>query len=157
MRLKLSQIGVLVFASFGAANSYATDGYFSAGYGVKSQGIGGVGIALPQDGLAAASNPAGTAFVGDRIDLGLSWFAPKRSTEIVGNAVPGADGSYDGNQTKNFYLPEFGYAKQLNSSTAVGVAVYGNGGMDTDYGKNPYGAFGGTGRGVLNLDLMFFV
>ena len=155
MRLKLSQIGVLVFASFGAANSYATDGYFSAGYGVKSQGIGGVGIALPQDGLAAASNPAGTAFVGDRIDLGLSWFAPKRSTEIVGNAVPGADGTYDGNQTKNFYLPEFGYAKQLNSSTAVGVAVYGNGGMDTDYGKNPYGAFGGTGSAGVNLEQLF--
>ena len=42
----------------------ATDGYFSPGYGVKSQGMGGVGIALPQDGLAAAANPAGTAFVG---------------------------------------------------------------------------------------------
>ena len=36
----------------------ATNGYFSHGYGIKSQGMAGVGIALPQDGLAAASNPA---------------------------------------------------------------------------------------------------
>ena len=32
-----------------ATNAFATDGYFSHGYGVKSQGMGGVGIALPQD------------------------------------------------------------------------------------------------------------
>ena len=59
----------------------ATDGYFSHGYGVKSQGMGGVGIALPQDGLAAAANPAGTAFVGDRFDLGLVWFRPSRGRD----------------------------------------------------------------------------
>ena len=52
----------------------ATTGYFALGYGVKSAGMGGVGIALPQDGLAAATNPAGTAFVSDRVDLGLTWF-----------------------------------------------------------------------------------
>ncbi|MGB9495575.1 MAG: long-chain fatty acid transporter, partial [Azonexus sp.] len=56
----------------------ATSGYFATGYGVKSAGMGGVGIALPQDGLAAATNPAGTAFVGDRVDLGLTWFMPNR-------------------------------------------------------------------------------
>lgn len=33
----------------------ATNGYFSHGYGAKSQGIAGIGIALPQDGLAAAT------------------------------------------------------------------------------------------------------
>ena len=51
----------------------ATDGYFSHGYGIKAQGIGGVGMALPQDGLAAATNPAGTAFLKDRVDIGLSY------------------------------------------------------------------------------------
>ena len=45
----------------------ATNGYFSHGYGVKSQAIAGVGIALPQDGLTAATNPAGTAFTGTRL------------------------------------------------------------------------------------------
>ena len=37
-----------------APNAHATDGYFSHGFGIKAQGMGGVGIALPQDALAAA-------------------------------------------------------------------------------------------------------
>ena len=83
----------------------ATNGYFSHGYGVKSQGMAGVGIALPQDGLAAATNPAGTAFVGDRLDLGLVWFRPSRGAEISGNGLntpmgpTSLDGSYDGNES----------------------------------------------------------
>ena len=36
----------------------ATTGYFQHGYGIKAKGMGGVGIALPQDSLAAATNPA---------------------------------------------------------------------------------------------------
>lgn len=48
----------------------ATNGYFSHGYGVKSQGLAGVGIALPQDGLAAAivltSVQAGSVLIADR-------------------------------------------------------------------------------------------
>lgn len=79
----------------------ATNGYFSHGYGAKLQGMAGVGIALPQDGLAAATNPAGTAAVGNRYDLGLTLFAPSRDASIVGNAF-GADGSYSGNNTSTF-------------------------------------------------------
>lgn len=131
----------------------ATNGYFSHGYGVKAQGLAGVGIALPQDGLAAATNPAGTAFVGDRADLGVSWFAPKRSSEIVGN--PLASGNYDANDTSDFFIPEAGYVRQLSPTTAVGVAVYGNGGMNTDYKRNPYAGFGSTGSAGVNLEQLF--
>jgi long-chain fatty acid transport protein len=42
-----------------AIPAFATDGYFSIGYGVKQVGQGGAGIAFPQDSLAAATNPAG--------------------------------------------------------------------------------------------------
>ncbi len=114
----------------------ATNGYFSHGYGVKSMGMAGVGIALPQDSLAAATNPAGTAFVGDRFDLGLTWFQPSRGAEIVGN--PFLSGSYDANDSKNFFIPEFGYTQQLSPNWAVGVAVYGNGGMNTNYATSPF-------------------
>ena len=41
--------------------AHATTGYFSHGYGIKAKAMGGVGIALPQDALAAATNPAGMA------------------------------------------------------------------------------------------------
>lgn len=83
-----SALAACLMAAFSAGPAHATNGYFEHGYGIKSQGIGGVGIALPQDGLAAAANPAGTAFVGNRVDAGLSWFVPKRGADIVGNAAP---------------------------------------------------------------------
>ena len=116
--------------------AFATDGYFAHGYGVKSQGMGGVGIALPQDALAAASNPAGLGLVGDRIDIGATWFRPIRETEITGNlAGPAVNGTYGANETKDFIIPEFGYNRQINPDITLGVSVYGNGGMNTDYSK----------------------
>lgn len=143
---------LLAFLSPGLA--LATNGYFSHGYGVKSQGIAGIGIALPQDGLAAASNPAGTAFVGDRLDVGLTWFKPNRGAEIAGNGF-GLNGSYDGNDTKNFLIPEIGYVRRISPVLAAGVAVYGNGGMDTDYGNNPFRAFGAGGKAGVDLAQLF--
>lgn len=120
-----------------ASNAYATDGYFAHGYGVKSQGMGGIGIALPQDALAAATNPAGMGLIGDRVDFGVTWFRPQREAEIVGNnfVMGSADGTYKANETENFIIPEFGYNRVITPEVTLGVSVYGNGGMNTDYDK----------------------
>ena len=64
--LKRTLFVALLLAS-GVAS--ATDGYFQPGYSVQSVGMGGVGIALPLDALAAASNPAGMALIGNRLDF----------------------------------------------------------------------------------------
>ena len=136
-----------------ANTALATDGYFAHGYGVKSQGMGGVGIALPQDALAAASNPAGMGLIGDRVDFGVTWFKPQRESRISGNnnlfGVPGnsADGKYDANDTENFLIPEFGYNRQINPKVTLGVSVYGNGGMNTDY-KRAIPLLGNSSPGV---------
>ena len=143
------QVAALLASLFFPAAAHATNGYLSNGYGMKSQGLAGVGIALPQDALAAANNPAGTALVGDRIDLGLYWFVPERGAAITGSPVPGASGSYDGNDKKNFFIPEFGYAKQISND--VGVAVYGHGGLNIDYARNPFAAFGSKGTAGVDL------
>ena len=132
----------------------ATNGYFSHGYGVKSQGLAGTAIALPQDGLAAATNPAGTAFVGNRFDVGLNWFRPSRGSEISGNGA-GLNGSYDANDTQNFFIPELCFVTQVSPEVALGVAIYGNGGMNTDYGSNPFRAFGATGSAGVNLEQLY--
>lgn len=153
---RLSALSLI--ALFGSSAAFATDGYFSHGFGVKSEGIGGVGIALPQDGLAAATNPAGTAFVQDRADVGLTWFSPKRSASIAGNNLgPGgsADGTYDGNGQSNFFLPEFGYIRHIGPDTTAGIAVYGNGGMNTEYANNPFAKFGSVGKAGINLEQLF--
>lgn len=129
-----------------STQALATDGYFSHGYGVKSQGMGGVGIALPQDALAAATNPAGMGLIGDRIDFGVTWFRPIREAEIEDNGA-GMNGTYKANESKNFFIPEFGYNKVINDKLSLGVSVYGNGGMNTDYNR-PIPLFGNTKAGI---------
>jgi len=134
-------------------SALATNGYFSHGYGVKSQAIAGVGIALPQDGLTAATNPAGTAFTGDRLDVGVNLFKPSRSAEIT--APSPAEGNYSADGRDLFLIPEFGYTRQISPQLSVGLAVYGNGGMNTSYDRNPFEKLGGQGKAVMNLEQLF--
>jgi len=142
-------------AALAPCAALATTGYFAHGYGIKAKATGGVGIALPQDALAAASNPAGMAWVGNRADLGLEWFMPDRGAEITGNAFPGVNGTYDGNGTSSFLIPEFGYNHMLNPNLSLGVAVYGNGGMNTTYDASPFAGFGGTSPAGVDLMQLF--
>jgi len=142
---------LIVFLSFSAN---ATNGYFQHGYGIKSQGMGGVGIAFPQDALAAATNPAGMAFIGDRYDLGVNIFRPERESEIIGNGSPSNNAKYDGNETEFFLIPEFGYNKIINDLYSAGISIYANGGMNTDY-DNGVGSFFGSSAGV-DLKQIFF-
>jgi long-chain fatty acid transport protein len=159
-------IGLLAMAGLAAPGvALATNGYFSHGYGMKSKGMAGVGIALPQDAMAAATNPAGMVFVGDRLDVGVDWFRPIRDSELVSpfGAIPGLTGDFDGSDKKNFFVPEFGYNKMLGWNMSLGVSVYGNGGMNTDYanGPAPFGGGiplfnGGSGqRTGVNLEQLF--
>ena len=111
--------------------SYATDGYFSHGYGMRAKGMGGASFGLGLDAFGGANNPAGMAFAGTRVDVGVDWFSPRRSAERTG-AAPGLNGSVDSDST-NFFIPEFGYNYMMRPDLALGISVYGNGGMNTDY------------------------
>lgn len=142
-------------AAFAPVAALATTGYFAHGYGMKAKAMGGVGIALPQDALAAATNPAGMALVGNRVDIGVDWFRPDRGAEITGSPVPGLNGSYDGNGTQDFLIPEFGYNRMIRPDLALGVSVFGNGGMNTDYKTSPFGALGGQNPAGVDLSQLF--
>lgn len=152
-RLTLARTS-LTLALASSAIAHATNGYFSHGYGVQSKGAAGAGVAFAQDTLAAATNPAGLVNLGNRLDLGLEVFTPERGANIAGNAF-GPDQQFDGNATAHFYIPEFGYNRSLSPRLAVGLAVYGNGGMNTDYDRNPYARFGATGPAGINLEQLF--
>ncbi len=143
------------------AAAWATNGYFAHGYGMKAKGMAGVGIALPQDAMAAATNPAGMAWVGTRFDAGLDLFRPDRGADISGNGgvppmgVPSLDGTYDGNGKRTFLIPEFGYNRVLNPSLSLGIVVYGNGGMNTQYDRSPFTAMGGSSPAGVDLTQLF--
>lgn len=137
------------------APAFATNGYFSHGVGLKAKGMGGVGLAYPLDALAAGTNPAGMALVGDRLDAGVDLFRPDRGTEISGNANEPVNMVYDANREQSFFMPEFGLNRTLGDKLSLGLSVYGNGGMNTSY-TTPIGLFGTTNAGV-DLAQMFIV
>ncbi len=152
--MKRNLLAAAVAASLAPIPALATTGYFQQGYGIMSKGMGGVGIALPQDSLAAATNPAGMAWVGNRIDGGLDWFSPNRSAEIVGNGA-GLNGNYDGNGRKSFLVPEFGFNRMVSPNLALGVSMFGNGGMNTYYNNSPFRAIGGSSPAGVDLMQLF--
>ena len=151
--MRKALLATAVTAALVPAAAFATTGYFSHGYGMKAKSMGGVGIALPQDSLAAATNPAGMALIGNRMDLGLDWFRPDRGAEIVGN--PMLSGTYDGNGASSFLIPEFGFNRMLDPNLAVGISVYGNGGMNTEYATSPFAAIGGSSPAGVDLSQLF--
>ncbi|MBZ0092161.1 MAG: outer membrane protein transport protein [Sulfuricellaceae bacterium] len=111
----------------------ATDGYFSHGYGMKAKGMGGAATAMADDAMGGANNPASMVFAGDRLDVGIDWFRPIRTAERSGSGGGfGPNGKADSGHN-NFFIPEFGYNKLLNQNMSLGVTVYGNGGMNTEY------------------------
>ncbi len=112
-------------------SALATDGYFSHGYGLKAKGMGGAATAMAIDSFGGANNPASMVWVGNRLDVGLDWFSPKRSVERTGSTA-GLNGSAS-SEKNDFFIPEFGYNKMLGSDISLGVTVYGNGGMNTSY------------------------
>ena len=125
-RLAAACAAACAVAALAPGLAHATDGYFQPGYSVRSTGMGGVGIALAQDALAAAANPAGMALVGNRFDAGVTLFHPDREALING-------ATFSGNDQSNFVIPEVGYNHMLNPDMSVGISLYGNGGMNSGY------------------------
>ena len=142
----------LALGTLGCAPALATNGYYAAGYGIKAEGVAGAGIAFPQDSLTIATNPAGLTGVGDGFDLGVDFFRPKREATLVQG---GGSQSFDGDGTSTFYVPAIGLSHHLGPRLAVGVALFGNGGLQTDYASNPFARFGATGSAGVDLQQAF--
>ena len=138
-----------------AGSAFATNGYFSHGYGMKSKGMAGASTASYDDAFFGANNPAAAAFAGNRADLGADLFMPIREASRTGSPS-GLNGTSE-SDSEMFLVPEFGYNRMVNSNLALGVTVYGNGGMNTDY-PSLGGVLGNTnilgGTGSLGVDLM---
>jgi long-chain fatty acid transport protein len=146
-------------ALLAAGSVHATNGYFPHGFGVKAMGMGGASVAMTDNAFAGTNNPAIAAWAGNRAEGGLTFFSPKRSMSRTGGAAPT---SVESDQNL-FYVPEFGYNRALSDKMGVGVTVYGNGGMNTEYpgGQTDCSLVGGSptgnalcGVGGLGVDLM---
>jgi len=115
-----------------AGSALATQGTFPHGYGVKAEGMGGASIALPQDALAGANNPAGMLLVGARADIGGAFLQVDNGAKFAGT-------TYDGASEKSLYIiPQMGFNYLLGADTSLGLSVVGNG-VGTAYGSQNVG------------------
>ncbi len=141
------------------STSYATNGYYANGYSVQNKGLAGAATALPLDTIAAAANPAGMVWIGSRADISLALFIPIREYTITGNPSMApmtfglAPGSVE-SESKLFVIPSLGYNRMMNDDYSIGISLYGNGGMNTDYNTN---TFGGTTPTGVDLGQLFLV
>lgn len=145
MRFNVKHVA-LVAACAAAFPVHATNGYFLPGFGIRSQGMGGVGIAYGRDSLSTAANPANAVNTGMRGDMGFGVFNPERSARVYDDPTNDTLGFFNsGNlesDSKYFLVPEMGFTMPLSETVHVGMAVVGNGGMNTNYPGNMFPGLG---------------
>jgi len=125
------------------ATSYATNGFFLIGYGAKSRAMGGVGVAVGQDGLATAFNPASMSDVADKLtdednvllDIGADIFKPKSAVYHDSNSLltpTAVDQETDSpstffSQNGYYLLPALGFVAKIDNQLSWGFSMVGNG------------------------------
>ena len=163
LRGGVSALGLIAALSFGATAASATEGYFQTGYGTIQKAQSGAGVANPEDAMTLSVNPAGLVHVGNQFNMAFTLFSPKRSV-TVDPATPGFLPTGTTTSDSNYFvMPNVAYSRQIDAQSAWGIAIYGNGGMNTNYGAVTGGAmcpapgmglFCG-GRSGVNLEQMF--
>jgi len=169
-------ISILILAVAVVPTAYATNGYFTHGIGVKNKSLAGAGTAMPSEAISAASNPAAAVMVGEKFEVGLSLFSPRRSYEASESQVNGNFGAFTigpasiDSDKEYFIIPYVAKTWAFRENSALGVSFYGRGGMNTKWhggsatldpdGPGPApvltlpGTFGGGTAGV-NLSQAF--
>ena len=115
---------------------FATNGYWAHGYGPKSKSIAGACVAMSFGAMCAASNPASLAVVGNKLEIGAALFAPTRGFTANDDSYPYPaaiePGEYE-SANQYFLIPHFAYNQMLDEDSSLGVAMFANGGMNTEY------------------------
>lgn len=153
-KLKLTLVGLLAMCLVLPVSTYATNGYFAHGYGSASKAMGGAGIALAEasGSMAGATNPAGMAFAGDRIDMGWEMFIAERGYDCPEGCQ---SLTTDSQRSDNsfFAVPFMGMNFKLPWDDTFGVTLFGNGGMNTEYPKAVFGSADKRPAGVDMIQL----
>ena len=141
-------LGLAVALALATGTASATNGYFSHGVGTKSKALAGAGSADPEEMLTIATNPAGLAFLPETVDAGLGFFSPSRDyktseSQLNGNCFVPPGGTavlplhhrpeQPASENELFLVPFVAMNWKLNEQSALAVAFYGRGGMNTQW------------------------
>jgi len=115
----------------------ATNGDNLIGIGPISRGMGGVGIAAPQDAISAVfGNPAAMCFgpycPGSEMNFAGTLFMPNVSASVTTSGLPGASASADSDK-KVYAIPAIGLSVPITTDWRFGLSAYGVSGLGVDY------------------------
>lgn len=127
------------------ATVFATNGMYLIGFGAKSRAMGGTAIAMAEDSLIAAVNPAGVLYTGMRADVGAMLFIPRRRAACC--LAP--EGEVSGSNM--YMIPNMGMGMKFNRKMSMGFGFVGAGGGGTRYNPNFFDA---ADEGSLGVNLM---
>ena len=136
---KRTQLATAIVTLLFTAPLWATNGYFMHGTGSKNKGLAGGGLAMPEDAISVANNPAAALANAGKYDLGLAFFSPRRSYKTGDSLANGQGGAFtigpndldSGNEL--FYVPHMAGTWKINDESAWSAAFYGKGGMNTKW------------------------
>lgn len=125
---------ILAMVAAVAPQAMATNGDNLIGIGPISRGMGGVGIAAPQDAISAVfANPAAMCFgpycPGSEVNFAGTLFMPNVKASLT---QPGGTISADGDD-KVYAIPAIGLSVPITTSWRFGLAAYGVSGLGVDY------------------------
>ncbi|GAB6054052.1 hypothetical protein JCM17960_28720 [Magnetospira thiophila] len=125
---------VAAAVSLSGQDAQATNGFLSHCVGVNNCGMGGAGIAMPQDATGAGVNPALMGNIPDQVILSPGWFHPERYRDQskVKNGFPFQDPK-EWSQVEDFVEGSMGFSSKIDGVWSYGVSLYGSGGMHTKY------------------------
>ncbi|MBT3294360.1 MAG: hypothetical protein HN919_07380 [Verrucomicrobia bacterium] len=135
---KLVVAAVICSMVGGAGMALATNGDNLMGIGPVSRGMGGVGIAAPQDSLTAIfNNPAalGACPCGEKSEsiFGATIFDPTVTGRITMPTPMGPVTTENTSGGQAYIIPAVGVTMAINEMWRMGVGAYGVSGLGTDY------------------------
>ncbi len=159
MRFFRHPLGVfLIFAGLLVSQpGFGTNGYFPHGVGTKNKAMAGAGMAMPEDAISIVNNPAVAVFLGNRMDVGISVFQPRRSYRSFFAGSEGQNGTFTigpsdiDNDKDLFFTPELARTRQLSNDSAFAWAFYMQSGMTTSF-KGGFATFDPDGDGPLAIE-----
>jgi len=137
---KLSILAVAALFAFATGTASATNGYFTHGSGTKNKGMAGAGIAGASDSISIANNPASAVFAIGKLDVGAALFSPIRSYSTTDSVYNGAGTAFtigpndEDSGREYFVIPHVAYTWGIGEQSALGLAFYGRGGMNSKWG-----------------------
>lgn len=136
---KSSQLAAAIATLLITTPLWATNGYFTHGTGTKNKGMAGSGLAMPEDAISVANNPAAALANAGKYDLGIAVFSPLRSYKSGPSLANGQGGAFtigpnDIKSDNNYhYIPHMAGAWSINDVSAWSATFYGKGGMNSDW------------------------